>query len=213
MVYLILSLTFEWPVQSLTRSVVGGIRSGANFCLSYLLTMVYLRYTRSGHLDIVAISWLAHSNSLIFATICHFPTQMHITVPSFPCCVLLAQYSSRKQQGSETLRVSARVSGSGSEGWIWAKHHNTRDNGGFMPLARNGQQLPETSRNREIRKLGERKCWADSEIWIVCDLSVGYILSVRLLLWLLSVFTSVSVSKHFSIVVLCSRAWPRGITI
>ena len=101
---------------SLTGSVVGGSRSGANFCLSYLLTMVYLRNTRSGHTDIVAISWRAHSNSLIFTTLCHIPTKHtsnRCTVSSFLYLLAAAQYSS-PGFGSPTLRVSPRVSGSGS---------------------------------------------------------------------------------------------------
>ena len=74
-----------------------------------------------------------------------------------------AQYSPRKQQGSETLRLSARVSGSGSEGRVRAKHHNTRDNGGFMPHLPEMSRGAATRRHREIRELGEES-WADSAL-------------------------------------------------
>ena len=153
MCYLVISFPI-WPLSdqsSLDKPVVGESWSDANFCLSYLLTMVYLRYTRSGHLDIVAISWRAHSNSLIFATFfCHIPTYFisHTNAHTvsrvyFSLCprfLAAAQYSSQGS-GSETLRVSLRVSGSGSEGRVRAKHHNTRDNGGFMPFASYGLRL------------------------------------------------------------------------
>ena len=132
---------------------MGENKSVANFCLSYLLTMVYLRYTRSAHLDIVAISWLAHSNSLISTSLSvRFPHILH-TNAQFPVLsVSVAQYSSQGSD-SETLRVSLRVSGSGP-GLGWAKHHNTRDNGGFMPLASNE---PRAETYSKLRRDGERK--------------------------------------------------------
>ena len=162
MCYLVISFPI-WPLSdqsSLDKPVVGESWSDANFCLSYLLTMVYLRYTRSGHLDIVAISWRAHSNSLIFATFfCHIPTYFishtnahtvsRVYFSLCPCFLAAAQYSSQGS-GSETLRVSLRVSGSGSEGRVRAKHHNTRDNGGFMPFASYGRRPDgETDKERE----------------------------------------------------------------
>ena len=63
-----------------------------------------------------------------------------------------AQYSSQGS-GAETLRVSLRVSGSGSEGRVRAKHHNTRDNGGFMPFASYERREGQTEKQTKKEKL------------------------------------------------------------
>ena len=81
---------------------------------------------------------------------------MHTQFPGFIslCFLAAAQYSSQGS-GSETLRVSLRVSGSGSEGRVRAKHHNTRDNGGFMPFASYERSQGKTEKQTKKEKLWE----------------------------------------------------------
>ena len=91
-------------------------------------------------------------SSVTFPHILHHTNTHRVSRVYFslcPCFLAAAQYSSQGS-GSETLRVSLRVSGSGSEGRVRAKHHNTRDNGGFMPFASYGRRPDgETDKERE----------------------------------------------------------------
>ena len=110
---------------------------------------------------------------------------MHTEFPGFIslCFLAAAQYSSQGS-GAETLRVSLRVSGSGSEGRVRAKHHNTRDNGGFMPFASYERSQGQTEKQTKKEKLWENLLFSREDMkrfQIYETLMVDYILIASLL--------------------------------